>query len=76
MARASIFVDDAQIRLPSGSLLRGEPEAPCGVHTKRLSMAKPMEPGSAVPPEVVVLAQAFEFEALLNVLERLHPEVG
>ena len=33
-------------------------------------MAKPMEPGSAVPLEEVVLAQAFEFEALLNVLER------
>ncbi len=29
-----------------------------------------MEPGSAVPLEDVVLAQAFEFEALLNVLER------
>jgi hypothetical protein len=33
-------------------------------------MAEPMQPGSAVPLEEVVLAQAFEFEALLNVLER------
>jgi hypothetical protein len=33
-------------------------------------MAKSMESGSAVPLEEVVLAQAFEFEALLNVLER------
>ncbi len=33
-------------------------------------MATPMERGSAVPLEEVVLAQAFEFEALLNVLER------
>ena len=29
-----------------------------------------MEGGSAVPLEEVVLAQAFEFKALLNVLER------
>ena len=29
-----------------------------------------MEPGSTVPLEEVVLAQAFEFEALLDVLER------
>lgn len=33
-------------------------------------MAKLMERGSAVPFEDVVPAQAFEFEALLNVLER------
>ncbi len=33
-------------------------------------MAEPMKPGGAVPLEDVVLAQAFEFEALLNVLER------
>ncbi len=33
-------------------------------------MIKPMEPGGGVPLEGVVLAQAFEFEALLNVLER------
>lgn len=33
-------------------------------------MAKPMESESAVHLEEVVLAQAFEFEALLNVLER------
>ncbi len=33
-------------------------------------MAEPMKPGSAVPLEEVVLAQAFEFETLLNVLER------
>ncbi len=33
-------------------------------------MAEPMEPESTVPLEEVVLAQAFEFEALLNVLER------
>lgn len=33
-------------------------------------MAKSMESGSAVPLEEVVLAQAFEFETLLNVLER------
>jgi hypothetical protein len=33
-------------------------------------MAKPMAPGSTVPLEDVVLAQPFEFEALLNVLER------
>ncbi len=33
-------------------------------------MAEPTKPGSAVPLEEVVPAQAFEFEALLNVLER------
>ncbi len=33
-------------------------------------MAKPMSGKEAVPLEEVVLAQAFEFEALLNVLER------
>ena len=33
-------------------------------------MADAMPWGSAVPLEEVVLAQAFEFEALLNVLER------
>jgi hypothetical protein len=33
-------------------------------------MAKAMNGNQAVPLEEVVLAQAFEFEALLNVLER------
>ncbi len=33
-------------------------------------MAKAMSGKQAVPLEEVVLAQAFEFEALLNVLER------
>jgi hypothetical protein len=33
-------------------------------------MAKAMSEKQAVPLEEVVLAQAFEFEALLNVLER------
>ena len=33
-------------------------------------MAKAMSGRQAVPLEEVVLAQAFEFEALLNVLER------
>ncbi len=33
-------------------------------------MAKPMSSKEAVPLEEVVLAQAFELEALMNVLER------
>ncbi len=33
-------------------------------------MAKPMSRKQAVSVEEVVLAQAFEFEALINVLER------
>ncbi len=33
-------------------------------------MAKPMSGKEAVPLEEVVLAQAFELEALMNVLER------
>jgi hypothetical protein len=33
-------------------------------------MAKVMEGGQAVPLEDVVLAQAFQLEALMNVLER------
>ncbi len=36
----------------------------------RLTMAKPMSSKEAVPLEQVVLAQAFELEALMNVLER------
>ena len=33
-------------------------------------MAKAIDPKNAVPLEEVVLAQSFELEALLNVLER------
>ncbi len=41
-----------------------------GATSGRLMMAKPISGKQAVPLEEVVLAQAFELEALMSVLER------